>query len=307
MHHAASSPREDKWGGRSQNKQDVNMSANALKPLADAYPWTPQSLQEENDAIVEPIDAGRVFFTASPAMHDVRRQIEQVAAINAPVLLVGESGTGKELVARLIHKRSARASHDFLKVNCAALPAEPLESELFGHNAGAFPGATSARPGKFEAADSGTLLLEDIGGIPMSSQPRLLHAMQEGEFARLGAPSTMHCDVRVIATTDMDLRQAVLDGAIRSDLYYCLNGFTIHIPPLRQHMEDLPYLLNHFMNAWSAEYKCPRLPLTRQFLIPARRTPGPVTSANSRTSSNVTWCLAMKILPSINSRSSSNR
>jgi two-component system, NtrC family, response regulator AtoC len=213
-------------------------------------------------AIIDRIDARRVFIAASPAMREVHRQIEQLAGIDAAVLLIGESGTGKELVARTIHKLSSRRSCDFLKTNCAALPPDLLQRELFGNEPGAFPGAEQARTGKFEAAHEGTLLLDHISAIPLSSQPKLLHLLQDGEFARIGATSTTQSNVRVIAATDSDLRPAIQEGRFRADLYFRLNCFTIHLPPLRERREDLPHLLNYFMGTWSTEYARKRLPIT---------------------------------------------
>jgi two-component system response regulator AtoC len=218
------------------------------------------------DRVFDRLDSERLFVAASPAMREVRRQIEQLAAIDAAVLLFGESGTGKETAARLLHKLSHRSPHRFMKVNCAASPAELLESELFGHELGAFSGARMARSGKLEAVDKGTLLLDDIGGMPLPAQAMLLHFLADGEFSHLGSTSTIHADVRVLAAVDGDLRRALRNGALRPDLYYRLNVFSIHLPPLRERREDLPYLLNHFMAVWAEAYGRPRLPITRRIL-----------------------------------------
>lgn len=256
-------PQHDLWSGVLKSKP-----AAAVSSLLNSA----QPAREEN---VERLDGRRVFVAASPAMREVRRQVEQVAGIDAVVLLLGESGTGKEVIARMIHKLSSRSARKFLKVNCAALPLELLESELFGHEAGAFTGARQARAGKFEICHKGTILLDEIAEMPVSPQAKLLHVLQDGEFSRLGSASTIQSDVRVLAATNVDVRQAVQNGTLRADLYYRLNVFTIHLPPLRERREDLPYLLNHFMSTWSASYGRPRLPITRRILDACARHPWP--------------------------------
>ncbi len=224
---------------------------------------------------IEYLDARRAFVAVSPAMREVRRRVEQVANIDVPVLLLGESGTGKEVIARLIHKLSSRAPQKFLKVNCAALPVELLESEMFGYEAGAFTGARQSRAGKFETCHKGTILLDEIAEMPVSPQAKLLHVLQDGEFSRLGSNSTVRADVRVLAATNINVRQAVQAGTFRADLYYRLNVFTIHLPPLREHKEDLPALLNHFMTTWAACYGRQRLPITRRILDACTNYPWP--------------------------------
>lgn len=227
-----------------------------------------QSSQSGSDLMdrIERLDNGHVLVSVSPAMREVRRQAEQVAGTDAAVLLVGESGTGKEVIARLIHKLSNRSARKFLRVNCAALPLDLLESELFGHEAGAFSGARQTRAGKFEICHKGTILLDEIVGMPVGPQAKLLHVLQDGEFARLGSASTIHSDVRVLASTNANVREAVRTGALRVDLYYRLNVFTIQLPPLRERREDLPHLLHHFAANWAACYGRPRLPITRRML-----------------------------------------
>ena len=239
--------------------------ANSSENLPPAQ-TTQEFADRASERVFDRLDSDRLFVAVSPAMRDVRRQIEQLAAIEAPVLLFGESGTGKEAAARLVHKLSNRSPHRFMKVNCAASSAELLESELFGHEAGAFSGARMARSGKLEAVDKGTLLLDDIGGMPRAAQAMLLHFLQDGEFSHLGSTSTMRADVRVLAAADGDLRRALREGTLRPDLYYRLNVFSIHLPPLRERREDLPYLLNHFMAVWAEAYGRPRLPITRRIL-----------------------------------------
>src|SRR5208337_3554935 len=152
-----------------------------------------------------------------------------------PVLLLGESGTGKEVLALFLHRSSSRAHRPFMKVNCAAVPSELLESELFGYEAGAFTGAAKAKPGKFEQCDGGTLLLDEIGEMPAALQAKLLHVLQDGQFSRLGSRSmTTKVDVRILAATNVDIAQAIAAKQLRQDLYYRLDGFTLHLPPLRE-------------------------------------------------------------------------
>jgi len=194
------------------------------------------------------------FIAVSPAMQEIRHQVLQIANIDIPVLLLGETGTGKEVVARLIHRSSCRAHRTFMKVNCAALPAELLESELFGHEAGAFTGASRSKPGKFEICHKGTILLDEIAEMPISPQAKLLHVLQDGELSRLGSPSTTKVDVRILAATNVDVPTAIAGRKFRQDLYYRLNAFPIYLPPLREHREDIPALLNHFMVYWAKRF-----------------------------------------------------
>ncbi|NLI83400.1 MAG: nif-specific transcriptional activator NifA [Deltaproteobacteria bacterium] len=190
----------------------------------------------------------------SPSMADVHRLIRRVAPSKALVLLLGESGTGKTLIARIIHELSNRTKFPFVKINCASLPENLLESELFGHEKGAFTGAAKAKPGRFEEADGGTIFLDEIGELPYSLQAKLLRFLQEREFERLGSSRTRKVDVRIIAATNRDLSEAVREGVFREDLYYRLNVFPIHVPPLRERREDIPSLVHHFLDKTSKEY-----------------------------------------------------
>jgi transcriptional regulator with GAF, ATPase, and Fis domain len=183
----------------------------------------------------------------SPVLRQVFHKIDQVAPTDTAVLLLGETGTGKELGARAIHRRSARKSRPLVTVNCATLPATLIESELFGHEKGAFTGAMTAHAGWFEAANRGTIFLDEIGDLPTELQAKLLRVLQEGEFERLGSTRTVRVDVRVIAATNCDLMHAVADGRFREDLYYRLNVFPIHFPPLRERVDDLPSLVWHII------------------------------------------------------------
>jgi transcriptional regulator with GAF, ATPase, and Fis domain len=187
-------------------------------------------------------------------MQPIRDLVAKVAPTNTTVLLRGESGVGKEVVAHALHKASPRAGKQFLKVNCAALPGELLESELFGHEKGAFTGAYRQKPGKFEAADGGTLMLDEIGEMPLRLQAKLLHVLQDGEFSRVGGEKIIDTDVRLIACTNRDLESAMRAHQFREDLYYRLNVIEIRIPPLRERREEIPALIDHFRRRFSTQY-----------------------------------------------------
>jgi formate hydrogenlyase transcriptional activator len=182
----------------------------------------------------------------SSALRHVLQLVETVAGSDSTVLLLGETGTGKELIARAIHERSRRKDRTFVKTNCAAIPTGLLESELFGHEKGAFTGAISQKVGRLELADRGTLFLDEVGDIPVEIQPKLLRALQEREFERLGSVHTKRVDIRLLAATNRDLAKMVQDGQFRSDLFYRLNVFPIRIPPLRERPEDIPLLVHYF-------------------------------------------------------------
>jgi formate hydrogenlyase transcriptional activator len=187
----------------------------------------------------------------SAALEAVFEQVECVAPTDSTVLIQGETGTGKELIARAIHNISSRCGRSFVKLNCAAIPFDLLESELFGHEKGAFTGAIAQRVGRFEMADTGTLFLDEVGDIPLALQPKLLRVLQEQEFERLGSTRTRHVDVRLVAATNRDLAEMVKQGEFRSDLYYRLNVFPIRIPPLRERCEDIPLLVQYFMQKYA--------------------------------------------------------
>ncbi len=187
----------------------------------------------------------------SAALQRVLRQVEVVAPTDSGVLVQGETGVGKELVARAIHNLSARRDRPFVKLNCAAIPSGLLESELFGHEKGAFTGAIMRKAGRFEVADKGTLFLDEVGDIPLELQPKLLRVLQEHEFERLGSTRTQQVDVRVIAATHRDLKQMVEDGQFRSDLYYRLHVFPLCVPPLRDRREDIPILVRHYVDKYA--------------------------------------------------------
>ncbi len=247
----------------------VESAVNAMKLGADDYLTKPVDLFElrkRTSAIVEKrLLSCRVtelesrlgerfkILGQSKSMQDLFRQMELVAPARANVLIISESGTGKELVANALHENSPRRHNRFLPINCAAIPSEILESELFGHERGAFTGATARKLGKFEAADKGTLFLDEIGELPVEMQAKLLRVVEQQEFMRVGGTQNIKVDVRVIAATNSDLEAAVEKGEFRSDLYYRLKVVTIRIPPLRDRREDIPQLLNHFIKIYAAE------------------------------------------------------
>ena len=224
---------------------------------------------------IEELDEGHFFVAGTDAMKKIRAEIGLISNVDIPVLILGESGTGKEVIARLIHKRSQRAHRAFMKVNCAALPGDLLESELFGYEAGAFTGANKAKPGRFELCNKGTLLLDEIGEIPVQLQAKLLHVLQDGEFSRLGSRSSIKVDVRVLAATNIDVQQHIADKTFREDLYYRLNAFTVNIPPLRERREEIPVLLRHIMNRMAESYGRPPIEFSPQLLRACIEAPWP--------------------------------
>jgi formate hydrogenlyase transcriptional activator len=212
-------------------------------------------LQDENVILREELDERSSFGNvvgSSTALRRVLARIEKVARTDSTVLLLGETGTGKEILASEIHRRSARGGGNLVKVNCAALPESLIASELFGHEKGAFTGATSRRLGRFELANGGTIFLDEVGELPAEVQVALLRVLQEGEFERVGGSHVLHTNARVIAATNRDLARAVAEGRFRSDLYYRLNVFPIEVPPLRERAEDIPILVEYFARRYGA-------------------------------------------------------
>jgi formate hydrogenlyase transcriptional activator len=216
----------------------------------ESHGWlSEESLSLEEEPNVEHQFQGIVG--SSSELKAVLEDIEIVAPVDSSVLIQGETGTGKELIARAIHALSPRRHYPFVTINCAAIPSGLLESELFGHEKGAFTGAIAQRIGRFELATKGTLFLDEIGDIPSELQPKLLRVLQEQEFERLGSTRTQRVDVRILAATNADLAQSVVDGKFRTDLYYRLNVFPIIIPPLRERRDDIPSLVRHFANKYA--------------------------------------------------------
>ncbi|WP_415878853.1 sigma 54-interacting transcriptional regulator [Methylomonas sp. TEB] len=197
---------------------------------------------------------GEELIGNSPALHQAMDLVRQVANTDATVLITGETGTGKELIARAIHNLSARKDKTLVKLNCATIPENLAESELFGHEKGSFTGAIARKLGRFELANGGTLFLDEIGELPLEMQAKLLRVLQEGEFERVGGTQTLTCDVRVIAATHRDLAQFSQQGKFRADLYYRLNVFPINLPPLRERKEDVPFLVKHFIDKYAAKF-----------------------------------------------------
>src|ERR1700683_2191454 len=245
----------------------VETAVEAMKTGASDYVLKPFSLAEMRMVVHKELDVHRLreenrslrealgqkyghpnVIATSPAMQQVLATVERIATTNSTVLLGGESGVGKDLIARVIHQKSRRASGPFVKINSTAIPENLLESELFGYEKGAFSGAVSMKPGKFEPADEGTLFLDEIGVASPAIQVKLLRVLQEREFERLRGTRTLKVDVRLIAATNRDLRAALEEGTFRQDLYYRLNVVPIDIPPLRQHKEDIPELAKLFLS-----------------------------------------------------------
>jgi len=215
---------------------------------------TEDRLLQENAALREEIDETSMFeeiVGTSPALQTVLSRISKVAPTDSTVLITGETGTGKELVARAIHRRSGRTSRAFVSVNCAAIPRDLIPSELFGHEKGAFTGATQRRLGRFELADGGTIFLDEVGELSPDTQVALLRVLQEREFERVGGRQPIHVDVRVIAATNRDLKAAVANGTFRQDLFYRLNVFPIEVPPLRERKDDLLMLVEYFVQRYA--------------------------------------------------------
>jgi formate hydrogenlyase transcriptional activator len=214
----------------------------------------------------------------SAALRAVLNQVEIVAPTESTVLILGETGTGKELIVRAIHNLSERRAQALVKVNCAAIPTGLLESELFGHEKGAFTGAVAQRIGRFERADKGTLFLDEVGDIPLELQPKLLRVLQEQEFERLGGARTMNVDVRLVAATNADLTRKVADKQFRDDLYYRLNVFPIVIPPLRERQEDIPILARHFTHKYGRRMRKPvdKIPASAMTALTEYHWPGNV-------------------------------
>jgi transcriptional regulator with PAS, ATPase and Fis domain len=231
---------------------DVSVVKNALEEIRILR----DQLYKENLALREEIDVTRMFeeiVGSSPALQAVLAQVAKVAPTDSTVLITGETGTGKELIARAIHKRSQRSARAFVSVNCAAIPRELIASELFGHEKGAFTGATQRRLGRFESADGGTIFLDEVGELPSETQISLLRVLQEREFQRVGSNESLKTDVRVVTATNRNLEAVIAAGEFREDLFYRLNVFPIEVPPLRQRKEDIPLLVEYFVDRYAGK------------------------------------------------------
>jgi transcriptional regulator with PAS, ATPase and Fis domain len=212
------------------------------------------------------LEGGHSFVRSSKRMREVEAQAMLVARSDIPVLILGESGTGKEIVALFTHQMSRRSGKMFLKVNCAAMPADLLESELFGYEQGAFTGATKSKPGKFEICDGGTIFLDEIGEMPAALQAKLLHVLQDGTFSRLGSRGPTRTDVRVIAATNVNMKDAMAKKTFREDLYYRLNGLSLVLPPLRDRLDEIPAMATYFMRKGAKKYELQPLPISPALL-----------------------------------------
>jgi PAS domain S-box-containing protein len=232
---------------RKRAEEELRRAFEDIKALRD-------QLQRENIVLREELGKTSMFeevIGASSVLQMVLARAAKVAPTDSTVLIMGETGTGKELIARAIHKRSKRSERPFVGVSCAAIPSSLIMSELFGHEKGAFTGAIQRRPGRFELAEGGTLFLDEVADLPLETQIALLRVLQEREFERVGGTEVLRCDVRVIAATNRELQSMIASGAFRSDLYYRLNVFPIHVPPLRERREDIPLLVNYFVNRYA--------------------------------------------------------
>ncbi len=274
--------------------QEVSTAVEAMKLGAYDYLTKPAKIEELDILIRKAAEKGQLvrdnvalrahapgaapfggILTRSPRMQDVLRMIERVAPTDSAVLVLGESGTGKELVARALHERSLRAARPFVPIHCGALPREVLESELFGHEKGAFTGAVAAKPGLVELADGGTLLLDEIGEMEPDSQVKLLRALETGTFFRVGGTRPRRVDVRIVAATNRDLAEAMRRGEFRQDLYYRINTIAIALPPLRDRREDVALLARHFVES-NAAYGVKRLSPAALAALEAYAWPGNV-------------------------------
>jgi transcriptional regulator with GAF, ATPase, and Fis domain len=231
---------------------DISVVKNAFEEIRTLR----DQLYKENLALREEIDITRMFeeiVGSSSALQSVLAKVAKVAPADSTVLVTGETGTGKELIARAIHKRSNRSTRAFVSVNCAAIPRDLVASELFGHEKGAFTGATQRRLGRFESADGGTIFLDEVGELPLETQISLLRVLQEREFQRVGSNQSLQIDVRVVAATNRNLEAAIASGAFREDLFYRLNVFPIEVPPLRQRKGDIPLLVEYFVDRYASK------------------------------------------------------
>ncbi|HET7342298.1 MAG TPA: sigma-54 dependent transcriptional regulator, partial [Methylomirabilota bacterium] len=295
--------------------QEVATAVEAMKLGAYDYLTKPTKIEELEILVRKAAEKGQLLrdntalrahapgagpfgglVTRSPKMNEVLRMVERVAPTESSVLVLGESGTGKELVARAIHERSPRAERPFVPIHCGALPREVLESELFGHEKGAFTGAVNAKPGLIELADGGTLLLDEIGDMEPDSQVKLLRVLETGTFFRVGGTRPRRVDIRLVAATNRDLTAAMRSGAFREDLFYRINTITIQLPPLRERPEDVPLLAQHFLET-NATYGLKRLSPAALAALEAYAWPGNVRELLHVIERGVILCKGDEITP----------
>jgi Nif-specific regulatory protein len=291
----------NKNGPENFNERDLEILqvfAN-LAAISASNAQSHEALKRENLGLREGARQERAPIGQSGALREILQLCDRVAGTNATVLLLGETGTGKELTARRIHALSPRRNRPFIAINCAALPETLLESELFGHEAGAFTGATGQKLGRFELADRGTLFLDEIGDISGSIQIKLLRVLQEREFIRVGGTKSIACDVRIIAATNRDLKKAMEQGSFRDDLYYRLNVFPLSLPPLRARREDIPALVAHFTEATARDFGSTRPTVTAEAmaLLSAYRWPGNIRELRNVLERAVLLCDSGQISP----------
>ena len=290
-------------GPFSESDLDVLQVFANLAAIAVSNAQRHEGLQIENRGLREAALRDEPIIGDSPAHRAAMDLVGRVAWTDATVLLLGETGTGKELTARAIHTSSQRRQRPLIAINCAALPETLLESELFGHEAGAFTGAVARKPGRFELAEGGTLLLDEIGDLSLATQVKLLRVLQEREFVRVGGDRPIACDVRIVAATNRDLKRAMEQGAFRDDLYYRLNVFPIHLPPLRERSDDVPLLVKHFVGVIARELgrPPPEIDAEAMSLLRAHPWPGNIRELRNVIERAVLLCegpmIAAKLLP----------
>ncbi len=263
---------------RKKAEQALQLANADLQHALDEVKELKQQLEQENEYLLRELKLSKNFeeiISQSGKFKRVLQDLEQVAPTDATVLILGESGTGKELIARAVHNLSDREHRPLVKVNCATLPANLIESELFGHEKGAFTGAIQKKIGRFELADGGTIFLDEIGEMPIELQAKLLRVLQEGEFERLGNSKTIKVNARVIAATNRNLEEAIAKGEFRQDLYYRLNVFPVQLPPLRERKEDIPLLVQHFAKRFAKKFGREPLLLTKKVINDLTAYPWP--------------------------------
>lgn len=253
-------------------RRDLERLINALSSdgeMSHLRP-APASPAGSDGILMEELEGGRFFLAHSPRMREIYENIRVLAPVDVPVLILGESGVGKDIIANLLHRFSTRADERFVNVNCAAIPGELLESELFGYETGAFTGAVKAKPGMFEMADRGTILMDEIGEMSVPMQAKLLHVLQDGQFSRLGSRNSTRVNVRVLAATNINMEEAIIQKCFREDLFYRLNAFSITVPALRERREEIPYLLRQMFHRQALELDRPGIEPTEAMITAAQ-------------------------------------